>query len=138
MLKNTFLSLSGHGYLHDVRCCQPDEWYATLNVIPPCNNSQSDDVWLECRFNMKKFPILPKLYYYLSKDKSVILQFDAKYSGLQQYYAGMPENDPRFVLQLHVELLHIHGYEVEGANTFDTHKNDLQHNRMLHTACTVL
>ena len=138
MLKNTFLNLSGHGYLHDVRHCQRDEWYATLNVIQPCDDSQSDDVWLECRFNMNKLPVFAKLDHYLSKGKSVILQFDAKYSGFQQCYSGISENDPRFIVQLHGELLHVHGYEVEKVYTFTFHKNDMKHNRLLHSVRAAL
>jgi hypothetical protein len=138
MFENTFLNLSGHGYLHDVRWCQRDEWCATLNVIQPFNYSQSDDVWLECRFNMTKFAVLAKLNDYLSKNQSVILQFDAKYFGFQQSYAGMSENDPRFIVQLYSELICVHSYEVEEVNTFDTHKNDINRNRMLHSVCAAL
>ncbi len=133
MLENTFLSLSGHGYLHDVRCCQRDEWYATLNVIQPFHDSQSDDMWLECRFNKDRFPIFAKLDHYLSKDKTVILKFDAKYSGFQQHYAGMSENDPRFIVQLHGELLHVHECYVEGVHTLYRNKHDMKKNQsMLH------
>jgi hypothetical protein len=132
MLENTFLSLSGHGYLHDVRCYRRDEWYATLNVIQPFNHSPSDDVWLECQFNMDKFPILAKLDHYLDKGKSVILKFDAEYSGFQQYYAGLSENDPRFIVQLRGKLLHAHEYDIEGLNTFYHHKRSMQNQRVLH------
>jgi hypothetical protein len=61
MLENSFLSLSGHGYLHDVRSCQNGESFLTLNLIQEVNDSRSDDLWVECRFKMDKFPIVAKL-----------------------------------------------------------------------------
>jgi len=132
MLENAFLSLSGHGYLHDMRCYQNDEYYVTLKLIHQFNDSQSDDVQLECRFNMNQFPILAKLDHYLAKDKSIILKFDAKYSGFQQYYSGMSESDPRVIIHLHGELLHVHEYYIEGTKAFDHNKHDMKNHRLLH------
>jgi hypothetical protein len=131
MLENAFLSLSGHGYLHDIRCYQSDGSYATLDLIYEFNNSQSDAVWLKCRFNRNQFPIFAKLECYLAKERSIILKFDAKYSGFQQCYTGQSESDPRFIVQLQGELLYVHDYYVEGVNAFYRNKQNMKNHNVL-------
>jgi hypothetical protein len=130
MLENTFLSLSGHGYLHDIQHRQHGEWFVTLNLLHQFNNSQSDDVWLECRFDRDKFPLFSKLKQDLEKKKSILLKFDASYSGFQQCYTEQPENGPRFIVQLYGELLNVHGYYLESANIFYRNKHDRENNRV--------
>ena len=130
MLENTFLNLSGHGYLHDVRC-QNDESYATLNLIQRLNDSLSDDLWIECQFNQDRFAIFDTLARFLSQGRSIILKFDAKYSGFQQCYSGMSEHDPRFILHFHAQLLYVHDYYVEGITIFQ-HAKDIKNHRILH------
>ncbi len=132
MLENTFLNLSGLGYLHDVQSEPGGECYATLNMIHQFNGSQFEDLWVKCQFNREQFPIFSKLAHYLDENKTVLLKFDAKYSGFQQCYAGLSENDPRFIVYLHGELLNVYEYDVEGVRTLCRHNQPIQDHNMLH------
>ncbi len=107
MFENISFSLNGYGYLHEVEYSDDDKSCATLNLICEFNDSQSDDVWLECHFNTSKFPIFHKLRKSLIEGRPIILKFCAKYSGFEQYYAGVTTSDPRFIVQLRGELLNV-------------------------------
>ncbi len=125
MLEDTFLSLSGHAYLHGIRCYQNDEFYATFNLIYQLNGSRSDNVWLKCQFNRNQFPVLTDLYHYLSEDTAVIVKFDVKYAGFEQCYAGITKDDPRSIVHIHGELLTIYEYcYVKSAKAFHRNPHD--------------
>ncbi|MCD6040268.1 MAG: hypothetical protein K0S27_1668 [Gammaproteobacteria bacterium] len=131
MFEDAFLSVSGHAYLHAIQRYQSDEWYATFNLIYELNDSRSDNVWLECRFNKDQFPLFAQLDHHLIEKRSIIVKFDAKYCGFQQCYAGITENDPRFIVQIHGELLKVHEYYVEGVKAFYHHLQDRQNHPLL-------
>ena len=116
MFENAFLSLSGYGRLYNMRE-QNGETYISLNLINEFDDSQSDDIFIKCHVDKNQFSMMSVLARDLANDKTIILKFDAKYSGFQQCYPGMSAKDPRFILHVRAELLAVHEYCIEVDHT---------------------
>ncbi|MEO8402616.1 MAG: hypothetical protein ABI597_12660 [Gammaproteobacteria bacterium] len=126
MFRNKFLSLSGYAYLYDIRCCQKSERLITLNLVNNCSEPCPDDIWIECNLDMRNFPVIARLEHLLALEKTIIVKFDASYSGFQQSYHGQSATDPEVIVQLKGKLLNIHEYFVEKDITPDWHSYGLE------------
>jgi hypothetical protein len=132
MFKNKFFGLSGFGYLHGVRRYPNGKMYIRLNVIAESEESQTDEIWVECRVNMNMLPVMAVLEHLLARSRTILLKFEAKYSGFRQCYAGITESDPDFIVQLHAQLLTIHEFYVKRNNASYQHKNGICNGRVAH------
>ncbi len=130
MLSDTFLNLSGYARLYDIRRCQKDERLITLNLINDTDHPRPDDIWLDCDFDMKKFPLMTQLENLLAMEKNIILKFEASYSTLQECYHDPLEENPEAIVLLKGKLLHIHEYAVEEENILDWHMYALESDKV--------
>ncbi|MEO8964708.1 MAG: hypothetical protein ABI370_08555 [Gammaproteobacteria bacterium] len=126
MFEKPFLSLSGYGRLQEIGYDEEGDVCITLQLINECNGLSSDDLWIVCQVNMCKFPEIADLENYLAKGKLITVKFDAQYLGFQQCYAGMSENDPRFIVHLQGKLLNIHEYYIETDNKSSQHNHAIE------------
>ena len=129
MFKKNFISLSAYGHVEDIGYEKDGEIYLTLRLINQLDDSQSDEVWIECQVNMCDFPQVIELEKYFFREKSITLKFDAQYLGFIQSYHGMADNDPNSIVRLRVKLLEICEYYIESNsatfNNIHNTNNDL-------------
>lgn len=123
--KNTF-QLSGLGYLTEISR-QNGQKTAKIKVIHQFSSGadHSDQIWLNCL--VRDFKLQSKLGLVersLGQGNTVIVQFDAKYIGLEHSQFGMTDEDPNQFIQFKADLFLIHSMYINGKN-INVHTNDL-------------
>lgn len=115
MQPNTF-SLCGLGYLRDV-IQNGGEKIAKICVIHQFNSGfdHTDEIWINCL--VREFKLRSKIKLVersLELGHAVIIQFEAKYLGLEHTQFGVTEQDPHQFLQFKADLLRVHNMYING------------------------
>ncbi|MEO8963802.1 MAG: hypothetical protein ABI370_03940 [Gammaproteobacteria bacterium] len=118
MFKNPVFNLSGVGYLHEI--VRKDQTIvARINIINKFNssNERSDDIWLDA--HVKDNDLLQLLVDFeknLQLKKTVILHFEAGYSGLDCCHLGLTEDDPWHIVKMQGQLFRLNEYYIDGVH----------------------